>query len=639
MKTIYSGKEIKARKKWYEWQFDGVHPVALFRLPSYPLLGLCIMSTYKISPPEATSDNHDRHEPSHTQDMDMESRRVLPKNDIEEKDFTEAHSAEQHADSISVTSSHATTSTQHSTTKSRASREKPQRPAILSRTTSVIPDAVIVSRAERRGLLARFTLIPEVENPTHYARKTKWFLTFIVAFCAMAAPMGSAIVMPVLQEISIAFNATHTVTNMSVAVYMLSMSIFPLWWSSFSERLGRRTIYISSFILFVLFAILSAVSTNIAMLIVVRTLSGGAAASVQAVGAGTIADIWESRERGRAMGIFYLGPLCGPLFAPIIGGALGSGLGWRSTQWFLVIYGGATLIFIILALPETLHRKAAPGDEQDPTAGIADAAQPTPYPSENTIKRTTTRASTIQLTKSLATHLRQIFIDPLRIIAWLRFPPVALTVYYASITFGSLYILNISIQSTFASSPYSFSTLIIGLLYIPNSAGYLLASLFGGRWIDNIMHREARKAGRYDDRGKLVLRPMDRMKENAWIAAVLWPSALIVYGWTAEKGVHWVVPMVANCTFLLIYPFCRLPLFTLIFSPATLSAHSPKQTSPANFIPTSFLRYRLHAHLRPRKHHVNRIHARARRLGHRVEQLRPQHFQFHWRCGCRALAE
>jgi MFS family permease len=145
--------------------------------------------------------------------------------------------------------------------------------------------------------------------------------------------------------------------------------------------------------------------------------------------------------------------------------------------------------------------------------------------------------------------MRQIFLDPLRIIAWLRFPPVALTVYYASITFGSLYILNISIQSTFSAAPYSYSTLIVGLLYIPNSSGYLLASLFGGRWIDSIMHREARKAGRYDEQGKLIFRPEDRMRENAWIAAVLYPCALILYGWTAQYHTNLAVPMVANFFF------------------------------------------------------------------------------------------
>ena len=121
---------------------------------------------------------------------------------------------------------------------------------------------------------------------------------------------------------------------------MLSMAIFPLWWSAFSEAFGRRSIYLISFILFVLFGIVSALSKSIAMLVVMRMLSGGAAASVQAVGAGTIADVWEPKERGRAMGIFYLGPLCGPLLAPIIGGALAQRWNWRATLWFLVIYGG-----------------------------------------------------------------------------------------------------------------------------------------------------------------------------------------------------------------------------------------------------------------------------------------------------------
>ena len=85
------------------------------------------------------------------------------------------------------------------------------------------------------------------------------------------------------------------------------MSIFPLWWSAFSETFGRRTIYLISFSLFLLFNVLSAIAQNIAQLIAFRMLAGGAAASVQAVGAGTIADVWPVRERGRAMGIFYLG--------------------------------------------------------------------------------------------------------------------------------------------------------------------------------------------------------------------------------------------------------------------------------------------------------------------------------------------
>jgi len=147
-----------------------------------------------------------------------------------------------------------------------------------------------------------------------------------------------------LSAIERELHSTPTVTNMSVALYMLSMALFPLWWSAFSETLGRRTIYLTSFAMFAVFGAVAAESRSIGMLIAMRMLSGGAAASVQAVGAGTIADVWHPRERGRAMGIFYLGPLCGPLFAPIIGGLVAERWNWRAAQWVLVIYGGEFMI-------------------------------------------------------------------------------------------------------------------------------------------------------------------------------------------------------------------------------------------------------------------------------------------------------
>jgi len=59
---------------------------------------------------------------------------------------------------------------------------------VLSRALSIVP------RSRRRGLLGRFAcIIPEVERPYEYKNSTKWFITFIIALAAAAAPMGSAI--------------------------------------------------------------------------------------------------------------------------------------------------------------------------------------------------------------------------------------------------------------------------------------------------------------------------------------------------------------------------------------------------------------------------------------------------------------
>ncbi|KAK3325596.1 major facilitator superfamily domain-containing protein [Apodospora peruviana] len=426
-----------------------------------------------------------------------------------------------------------------------ADPEDPARPHSYRRSSSFAPNqCVVVPRAKRRGLLGRFAIIPEVESPYEYTNRTKWMITAIVALAAGAGPFGSGIFYPALSEMSSDLHASPTIVNLTVALYMLSMSIFPLWWSSFSETLGRRSIYVVSFTLFVVFSILSAVSVNISMLVIMRILAGGASASVQAVGAGTIADIWETAERGTAMGYFYLGPLCGPVFSPIIGGALSQAYGWRSTMWFVTIYGGVSMIFIVFGLPETLANKRKPLSSSLSMAGTADDQQ-------QQLHRVVSTTQSVKLkTKQAAAMFKRFFIDPLRVLAYLRYYPVQVSVYSASVCFFSLFILNISIQSTFSAALYNFSGIIVGLLYLPLSLGYVVASLFGGRWIDYIMAREARRAERYDPTsGKLVYLPEDRMKENMWLAATLYPGALIWYGWTAQHGVHWVVLVVATFFF------------------------------------------------------------------------------------------
>lgn len=334
------------------------------------------------------------------------------------------------------------------------------------------------------------------------------------------------------------FDATPVTINLTVALYMLAMAIFPLWWSSFSERFGRRNIYLTSFSFFVLFATLSAVSRNVPMLVVMRFFTGGSSASVQAVGAGTIADIWETRERGRAMSIFYLGPLMGPLAGPILGGILAQAFGWQATMWALVIYGGILIIFLVFCLPETLARRGP-----SPSSTMTDAG------GQPGLTRTTTTESVKKHTKTFASFFKQSFVDPLSVLLYLRFPPVLLTVFYAAITFGVLFALNISLQMAYSSAPYNYSQLIVGLLYIPSSVGYIVTSLFGGKWLDRIMVRAAEKAERYDENGKLVLLPEDRMRENAWIAGTVYPASLLLYGWTIQYGTFWVVPLIGTFFF------------------------------------------------------------------------------------------
>lgn len=270
---------------------------------------------------------------SDTQDHICEAQNVTLASPAEYEKTDQKTDCRQTEDSITLHSI-------HSNAESIRDEQQRDTEAALCRIQTPKQALVNVPRKERRGWFAAFTLIPEVTNPYDYKDSTKWSITLIVSIAGACAPVGSAIILPTLEQVARDLHSTPVVTNLTLALYMLSMAIFPLWWSAFSEASGRRSVYIASFALFIVFSVLCAISTSIEMLIVVRMLAGGAAASVQAVGVGTIADVWETYERGRAMGFFYLGPLCGPLFAPILGGIVGERWDWRATQWVLVIYGG-----------------------------------------------------------------------------------------------------------------------------------------------------------------------------------------------------------------------------------------------------------------------------------------------------------
>lgn len=73
------------------------------------------------------------------------------------------------------------------TSARRDSQPISRRVSIFARTAAIVP------KSEQRGLLARFTIIPEIESPYEYTNKTKWIITAVVAMAAAGAPMGSGI--------------------------------------------------------------------------------------------------------------------------------------------------------------------------------------------------------------------------------------------------------------------------------------------------------------------------------------------------------------------------------------------------------------------------------------------------------------
>lgn len=76
-----------------------------------------------------------------------------------------------------------------------------------------------------------------------------------------------------------------------------------------------------------------------------------------AIGAGTLADIYEPAERGSKIGLYYAAPLLGSSLGPILGGSLTQGFDWRAVFWFLVIFAGLNFFSFLLLFKDTFRRE------------------------------------------------------------------------------------------------------------------------------------------------------------------------------------------------------------------------------------------------------------------------------------------
>lgn len=115
------------------------------------------------------------HSDEHGSDEKKTAREHITEND-----------SELHHDSLVPTVSLATAA-QAPATEQEAARSRSRASTTRSKTLNIVP------RSQRRGLLSRFSVVPEAESPYEYKNSTKWGITLTIALATAAAPLGSSI--------------------------------------------------------------------------------------------------------------------------------------------------------------------------------------------------------------------------------------------------------------------------------------------------------------------------------------------------------------------------------------------------------------------------------------------------------------
>ena len=113
------------------------------------------------------------------------------------------------------------------------------------------------------------------ENPRAWSPGKKLMNVGIIAFMAILSPLASSMFTPGISQIAEDLKASEQEVIATTTGFVIMLGIGPLFLAPLSETFGRRNIYIWCFSIFTLLQIPTALSPNVAFLIVCRTISGG----------------------------------------------------------------------------------------------------------------------------------------------------------------------------------------------------------------------------------------------------------------------------------------------------------------------------------------------------------------------------
>jgi len=352
----------------------------------------------------------------------------------------------------------------------------------------------------------------------------------IISMYSFVTPLASSMMAPSLPSIAVGYGIDNpTIIALTLSIYLLSFALGPLFVAPLSEMYGRTWVLHISNLVFVVFTIACAVAPTTASLIVFRFFAGLAGAAPLCIGAGSIADLFAEDGRAAALGIYTLGPLIGPVVGPVAGGFITEGLSYHWVFWIIAILGGVASGIGIPLLKETY----APVIIARRAKKRGDVPKGGPLGPQKT------------LTELLWENMTR----PVILLAR-SFICFILSLYMA-IIYGIMYLMFVTFPTVYGET-YGWSTGIAGLAYLGPGIGFITSTVICARSIDKIYRHLKEKNG---GEGKPEYRiPM------MFIGSAILPIGLFWYGWSADKGIHWIMPLIGSGIFGFAMMMCFLPI-------------------------------------------------------------------------------
>ena len=183
-------------------------------------------------------------------------------------------------------------------------------------------------------------------------------LIAIIAMMAATVAFATDAMLPAFPDISADLSSNDpNRAQLVIASFMVGLGVGTLFAGPLCDAFGRQAITIAGTVIIIFFAIVSALTQSLEVLLVARFLQGMGSAGPRVASMAIVRDLFRGREMARILSFVILVFTLAPVFAPSIGWLLTQGFGWRSIFASFAVFSIISTGWLMLRLPETLPHK------------------------------------------------------------------------------------------------------------------------------------------------------------------------------------------------------------------------------------------------------------------------------------------
>ena len=332
-----------------------------------------------------------------------------------------------------------------------------------------------------------------IEGGTGTAGERRWWTLAAVCTGVFMLLLDVTIVNVALPDIGRAFGASLSDLQWVVSAYALTLAAFLLTAGSLADLYGRRLLFAIGIVIFTAGSLLCGLATDSLFLTISRGAQGVGGAIMFATSLALLAQAFQGRDRGLALGLF--GAITGIAVAlgPVLGGAITTGLSWRWIFYVNIPIGIVALAITLLRVDESRN----PTAERPDWAGFVTFGAALAGLVYGLIESQRDGWSSTTVVVSLAASvvllavflvLERVQSEPMLDLALLRVPTFGGGLAAAWAISASLYAM-FTYQTIYLQNSLGLSAVATGVRFLPLTGAIFVAAGVSGRLTSRVPRR------------------------------------------------------------------------------------------------------------------------------------------------------